>query len=120
VNDLTVDARRTGVAIPLCVLANVIVAVAVLNSRWGSVFMLDDDFHNSSIVVSMVVGLALGLIQSLIFGPQIAIAAAGISLVGVFTLVLAFTLVTQMVGVALGCLLAWTARRYGARIRRRE
>ncbi|WP_159540585.1 hypothetical protein [Aeromicrobium sp. 9AM] len=104
-------------AISLCLVANYVAALAVLTSPWGSVFMLDDDFHNSSIAVSVAVGLVLGLAESVIFTPQIAIAAAGIGLIGLATIFLAFTLATQVAGIGLGCVLGWLLRQHATHLR---
>lgn len=108
-------------AVALCILANYVAVAIVISSPWGSVFILDGNYRNHYIVyivVSMVVGLALGLIQSVIYAPKISITAAVIGLVGVMAVLPAFTLVTQFVGIALGCILAWSLRRSGERSRR--
>jgi hypothetical protein len=109
------------VAVPLCILANYVAVVIVISSPWGSVFIIDGNYREHLIVyivVSVVVGLALGLTQSVIYSPKVSLTAAVIGLVGVMTFLLAFTLVTQFVGIALGCILAWTLRRNAARSRR--
>lgn len=102
---------RPRVAIPLCVVANYLVALTILSSKWGSVFIMDDDFHNSSIAVPVIAGLVLGFVQTVALGPRIAVMAGAIGLAGVATVLLAFTLLTGAAGGAVGCFVGWVFTR---------
>ena len=105
------------VAIPLCVVANYVVALTIVSSKWGSVFIMDDDFHNSSIAVPVIAGLVLGFVLTMAFGPRIAAMAGAIGLAGVTTVLLTFTLLTVAAAGAVGCFVGWVFTRTWVRDR---
>lgn len=102
--------NRPIIAGSLCVIVNYVVVLIVYFSSWGTIFMLDDQFSRSNVVVPVAAGLMLGCIQTAIFGSRVTLLAALVGLVGVATLLLTYTLLTQAVGIVVGNLAVLTIR----------
>lgn len=102
--------ERPPVSVALCITINYAVALLIVDSRWGSVLFMDDQFGIDSVGVPVAAGALLGLVQTLTFGPRTTLVAMGIGLLGVLTLLLAFTLVAQAAGIAAGCVVALAVR----------
>lgn len=104
---------RLIITVPLCVTLNYAVALFIFSSTWGSVLVMDDQFSRITVLVPVAAGLVLGLVQAIAFGPQATLLAMAVGVVGVVTLLLAFTLLTQAVGIAAGCFAVWAIRSLG-------
>jgi len=80
----------------VCVVLNYVVAYGILESPYGSVVFMSDDERSSIVWVPLLVGMAVGCVQSLSFGFRAAVSAS------VLTVVLAFAFFFTRLGVLLG------------------
>lgn len=81
-------ATHPGFRFVACVAVNHVVAWAILESSYGSVFFMSDDDRSSIVWVPLLVGVAVGLVQALSFGIRITAIASIVSvLLGIPTIV---------------------------------
>ncbi|MCL3837059.1 hypothetical protein [Aeromicrobium duanguangcaii] len=111
----------SGVGLGVCVALNYVVAYAILESRYGSVFFMSDDERSSIVWVPLLVGMAVGCVQSLSFGFRVAASASVLSVVLslAFLMILGLllgTLILCAVGAAAGWAVAWALARLTSRL----
>lgn len=110
--DTSAASLRLAGAVALCLATSLLVATAIFQSRYGSVFFMDDDERYIIWLLPLLAGATLGLIQSVAFSIRaaaIATVALGVSMT--FFLLMAGTLLLMTLGAAAGCAVAWIGMR---------
>ncbi|MBD8606484.1 hypothetical protein IFT73_06425 [Aeromicrobium sp. CFBP 8757] len=120
-----VEVRSTGsrraldaTSVVLCVLVDAAVAFAVVESPFGTIFILDDDPPDGYVLAPLLAGMVIGALQRIAVGTSTTVVAAVIAaLGGVATLFFVFPAGVVAVGCVLGAVAATGVRR---RMRRRS
>ncbi|MTB87212.1 hypothetical protein H9L21_07385 [Aeromicrobium senzhongii] len=101
---------------------NYVVAYAILESRYGSVFFMSDDTRSSVVWVPLLVGVVVGCAQSLSFGFRVAAGASVLTVVLSYAFLftrlglLSGTLILCAMGTAAGWAVAWALARLTSRL----
>lgn len=95
----------------VCLAINGLVAYAIFNSSYGSVFFMSDDERSSIFWIPLLVGVLVGFLQTLSFGPRVTIfAIASSALLGIGIILMLATIWIGAVGGLIGCLAGSTYR----------
>lgn len=105
----TTDQAGIGRAVLLAIgvvvsaVANYLVAYAIYDSSYGSVFFMDDDVPTTAVWMPLLAGAILGCVEGLVLGARATLVAAGITLLaGIAFVYPVVTVALVAVGVAAG------------------